>query len=190
MSHLHDPGGQFCCVSCRRQYCQECANGKSVCPSCSTKATDATGSSTTVKSSMNPKVGGKLRRRLLTSMVTTAAAITIPFISATNASASTGDQHVDLGGYAECSTGTWSLPVPAQQTWVYVESTGERELQNATWDGENVAHLDSIGFYGSWVQVFIYCAVPGQTPGWRYADHLYVNEPTVGIYDGPHWEFS
>jgi hypothetical protein len=132
--------------------------------------------------------GQKVRRSLVAAAAV--AAITLPVLTASSASASIGDQHVDLGGYAECSTGTWSLPVPAQQTWVYVESTGERELQNASWDGENTAHLDSIGFYGSWVQVFVYCVLPGQTPGWRYADRLFVNEPTVGTYDGPHWELS
>jgi hypothetical protein len=128
--------------------------------------------------------------RLAACVVTAGALITIPIITASTASAAPGNQQVDLGGYAECSTGTWSLPVPARQTWVYVEDTGERELQNARWDGENTARLHTIGYGGSGVQVFIYCAVPGQTPGWRYAEQLFVDEPTVGTYDGPHWEFS
>lgn len=75
---------------------------------------------------------------------------------------------VDVIGFASCKTVPYALDTPAIATWVYVHSTGEIAEQQVNWVGYWDAHLKTIPPKGSWALVWIYCAVAGTAPKWRF----------------------
>lgn len=104
---------------------------------------------------------------------------------ATPAEAWTWDSNVTVWGYAGCKTTDYSAEVPADQVWIYVYGTGEIEQTGVDWTEFYAAHLYSIPSGGSWADLWVYCAPPGETAGWRYDGAIFIDRPWVTDLDGP-----
>jgi len=122
-----------------------------------------------------------LRRTLITAAAVSLSAAATVMPPASPAQAWTWSPRVDLVGYATCKTVPHALDTAATSTWVYVYKTGEIAQQSASLFGVWEAHLKTIPPEGSWAAVWIYCAVPGTEPGWRFARDVYVGRPLVGV---------
>jgi hypothetical protein len=86
---------------------------------------------------------------------------------------------VSLVGIATCKTVPNALDTAAISTRVDVHETREFAEQSANWIGYWEAHLTTIPREGSWASVWIYCAVPGNEPAWRFAGNVFVEPPPV-----------
>lgn len=95
--------------------------------------------------------------------------------------------HVDVWGFASCTTGVWGTAnVPAKAIWMYVAKTGEIEQSSVNgWTSYFSTDLHTIPSGGSPVQIWVYCAVIGSQPGWRYAGTTSITRPWTSDYSGP-----
>lgn len=126
----------------------------------------------------------KTCRTLRRALVTAVAAFALPgaaVATAAPAQAWTGSPNVVLFGSASCKTVPNAVDVTPRSTWVHVTSTGETvEQPMRFWSYYMEARLSTIPPQGSWVDIWIYCSVPGVGSEWRFARSTFVTRPWIG----------
>lgn len=135
------------------------------------------------------QLSGKRRswRHAAATIVAAGALGAAPLAETSSAQANVWDPHVTMWGYAACHPAPLAYEVAAQNVWVYVEATGEREVATVNkWSEFFSVTLNTIPSGGSWVQVFEYCNTPGATPAWHYAGNRWITRPWITTYSGPH----
>lgn len=128
-------------------------------------------------------------RRWTAGLATAAAVLAAPVASATPAAAWPWDAHVSLSGIGTCRSVPLALDVAAQRVRVHVMSSGAVVERPIDWYsfGFWELPLTDIPQTGSPAEMWLYCAGPGMTPGWRFAGTLDVGRPAVGSSQATGW---
>jgi len=93
----------------------------------------------------------------------------------------TGSPNVVLFGSASCATVPNAADVIPRSAWTRVSSTGETvEQPMSFWSYYWESRLHTIPPQGSWVDIWIYCSVPGVGSEWRFARSTFVTRPWIG----------
>lgn len=112
-----------------------------------------------------------------------------PVVAAGPAEAWPGDPHVTLSGLGSCKTVALALDTAAREVQVTVRGSGESVTRPVNpWTAYWQVPLTTIPDGGSWVDVWLNCAVPGVSAGWRFAGQRFVTRPLVGSYAAPVWQ--
>jgi hypothetical protein len=129
-------------------------------------------------------LGRRVGQRALLYVTIIAAVVALTVGLASPANAWPWSSHVTMYGVAECKTGATSAP--AQYIWARVDRTGEVEENSVSrWTEYFSLGLNTIPSNGSGVSVWVYCALPGLSAGWRYAGDAWVGRPWASAFSGP-----
>jgi hypothetical protein len=136
------------------------------------------------------RAGGEPRRlrRLAVAGATTAAAGALVAGMSEPAQAWPSNPGVTLEGFALCHTYTHAWAVPALAIWTYNESSGEITQSSANLGtGYFTSRQNTIPRGGAALDVWVYCNVASEQPGWRFSRVTRVSRPWVGSYLFPYW---